>query len=168
MVFDFPFSVVNGLKIGSVEEVISDEFDPFLVSASVLVDVPATDTSESGDIARDCSEAGETARATIDDGDIALEEIDWSSSIFLESLSIKSVDAGRLSLSFGSSIIGECVLYAKADIGFSGCERYSDDDCSFFFSFTFSPSLGLSFSFPSFVFCSSDCPGFDSSSASII
>lgn len=123
MVFDFPFSVDNGLKIGSIVETFSGDFDPSCVSASVLDVVARSEVVDTGDIARDCSETGEAARATTDDDDIAIEEIDWSSSIFLEPISIKSVDGGRLSLSFGSSMIGECVLYAKADIGFSGCER---------------------------------------------
>lgn len=157
VVFDLPFSVDKGLKIGSGDVTLLGDCNPSaaglsLVSISALVDASAVDGivpvgSLFGGVARsDAEDSGERARDAIDAGDIALEDTDWSSSGFIESLSIKSVDAGRLSLSFGSSMIGECVLYAKADIEFSGCERYSDDidSSSFFSSFTLSSPFSSS------------------------
>lgn len=180
VVLDLPFSVTSGLKMGSFEVVFSDDFEPSVtddssfVPASTLVDAPAmgevvslrsvfgdmarwglvVDCGErdrdAGDAARDCSEMGDTPRTGNNAGDIALDETERSSSNRFEPLSIKSVDAGRLSLSLGSSTIGEYARFAKADIGFSGCERCADvDGSSFFSSLADSSGFSSDFSFSS-------------------
>lgn len=89
VVFDLPFSVIRGLKIGSLED-----FGSSFLSGSDVDGVAGT-----GDTARDAAGAGEAARDGADNGDIVLDAIDAL-------LSIGSTDAGRLSSSIGENARG--------------------------------------------------------------
>lgn len=176
VVLDLPLSV-KGLKIGCDETMLDFGSSFLAVSLLAWVDLvwsmvgfvgsgdwvcDGTDTDaiawDVGVIAWDCSGIGESDDVGTDPDacDIARDEFETSS--FFIKLSNESVDPGRLSLSFGSSMIGEYVRLATANI--------SDCVPSFESVNTFKLSSFVG-TFSSTCFCSLVCSCFGSPPVSI-